>query len=183
MSDVDLQSSGSRLNIEIKARSSDHEGLRKVLQHRGARCVGLDHQVDTYFQVPSGRLKLREGTIENSLIFYQRPNQAGPKQSDVLLVRLSPDPALKALLTASNGVKVVIDKQREIWFDGNVKLHLDRVEGLGLFVEIEAIDADGSFSIQDLQAQCKAYMDLFAIRDADLVEQSYSDLLLDMQAR
>jgi len=191
MSDANLQSSGVRLNIEIKARCNGHDGLRKVLEARGARLVGLDHQIDTYFNVVDGfnvidgfnvvdgRLKLREGTIENSLIYYKRPNQAGPKQSDVFLVRLSPDPALKAVLTASNGVMVVVDKHREIWFDQNVKLHLDQVKGLGLFVEIEAIDTDGTRTVEALQKQCKQFMELFKIQDTDLVERSYSDLILE----
>lgn len=190
MSDLNLQSSGYRLNIEIKARCKSHSRLREVLKSRSARLVGTDHQVDTYFNVlagfgvdsgmnaPAGRLKLREGTIENSLIFYQRPDQPGPKQSDVLLAKLSPDPALKAVLTASNGVLVVVDKQREIWFDDNVKLHLDQVEGLGRFVEIEAIDADGSYSVAELKRQCNLFMDLFEINSTELVDRSYSDMLL-----
>jgi len=181
MSDDNLQSSGIRLNIEIKARSTNHEGIRSILASRQARRVGEDHQVDTYFNVPTAegaRLKLREGTIENSLIFYQRSNQEGPKRSDVLLVRLSPDPALKDVLAASNGVLVVVDKRREIWFDGNVKLHLDVVEGLGTFVEIEAIDADGTFTVPRLEEQCHTFMELFGIVSEDLVDRSYSDLLL-----
>lgn len=179
MSDNNLQASGVRLNIEIKASSDDHDSIRRVLSERGARHVGEDHQVDTYFNVPAGRLKLREGTIENSLIYYKRSDQAGPKRSDVLLVRLQPDPNLKDLLSASNGVKVVVDKRREIWFDDNVKIHLDRVESLGTFVEIEAIDADGTHSAETLEEQCTFFMDLFHIQAHDLIERSYSDLLLE----
>ncbi len=174
-----LESSGVKVNVEIKARSSNHDGIRRVLEGRGARFVGKDHQVDTYFNVSEGRLKLREGNIENSLIFYKRSNQSGPKQSDVVLVRVQPDPALRAVLSASNGVKVVVDKQREIWFDGNVKFHLDQVEGLGSFVEIEAIDADGSKKSPALEKQCRFYMDLFGIVEADLIDRSYSDLLIE----
>ena len=173
--------SGVRLNIEIKASSRQDEAIRKVLTSRGARFAGEDHQVDTYFNVSSGRLKLRKGNIENSLIYYNRSDQAGPKRSDVLLVR-QPDPVLKGLLTASNGVKVVVDKRREIWYDGNVKIHLDRVEGLGTFVEIEAIDSDGTYSEERLLEQCTQFMELFAVQPRDLIERSYSDLILELRS-
>jgi len=177
-SDRDLQSSGVRLNIEIKARCSDHQSIRDILELRGARTVGEDHQIDTYFNVEAGRLKLREGNIENSLIFYHRPDSAGPKRSDVLLYRVAPDPSLKEVLGASLGIKVVVDKRREIFFDENVKIHLDRVQGLGAFLEIEAIDADGTRTEEELKKQCDSFMDLFSVQDEDLVEKSYSDLLM-----
>ena len=178
-SDSKPSNGGRRLNIEIKARSSRHDAIRHLLVQRGSRRVGLDHQIDTYFCVEKGRLKLREGNIENSLIYYDRPNQTGPKRSDVQLVRLSPDPALKAVLQASNGILVVVDKHREIWFDDNVKLHLDVVDGLGSFIEIEAIDADGSRSESELKTQCDQWMDRLQIEKSDLIDRSYSDLLMD----
>ena len=180
MSDENLLASGIRLNVEIKARSDRHDTIRELLIGRNARRVGLDHQIDTYFNVSEGRLKLREGNIENSLIFYQRSNQAGPKRSDVLLYKLAPDPALKEVLSAANGVLVVVDKQREIWFDDNVKLHLDVVQGLGTFVEIEAIDSDGSHSEDALREQCEVWIKMLGIVLDDLVERSYSDLLLEV---
>ena len=168
---------GARLNVEIKARATDHRFVRRILEERMARRVGEDRQTDTYFNVPEGRLKLREGNIENTLIFYRRTNMAGPKKSEVLLYRVDPDPDLKEVLTASLGVKVVVAKRREIWFDGNVKIHLDDVDGLGLFLEIEAIDSDGSRDEAELTMQCRHFMDLFEISEQDLIEISYSDLL------
>jgi len=168
---------GTRLNIEIKARCENQDRVREILESRDARFLGEDHQVDTYFNVEKGRLKLREGTIENSLIYYYRADTAGPKRSDVVLYRLDPDPALREVLAASLGVKIVVDKHRQIYFDGNVKVHLDRVEGLGMFLEIEAIDADGSRTEEDLRIQCDFFIDLFSVADSDLVENSYSDLL------
>ena len=176
--DADLQASGFRLNVEIKARCADHSVVRSALASMSSRLVGTDHQEDTYFRVPVGRLKLREGSIENSLIHYVRPDQSGPKTSDVLLYRVAPDPALKAVLERALGVLVVVDKQREIHFVDNVKIHLDTVEGLGTFLEIEAIDADGTRTKAQLQQQCEAFMDAFGVQEADLMEISYSDMLL-----
>ena len=168
------------LNIEIKAHCADPAAIRAILREHGADFKGTDHQIDTYFNVPSGRLKLREGNIENALIFYERSDQAGPKQSNIMLHQTAPQSDLKPLLTKALGVKVTVDKSREISFIGNVKFHLDTVAGLGSFVEIEAIDADGSLGRARLLAQCQEYLTLFKIQDADLVEGSYSDLLLDL---
>jgi len=176
--DRDLQSSGFRLNVEIKARCANHDAVRGVLERLGSRKVGVDHQIDTYFRVPNGRLKLREGGIENSLIHYQRPDQSGPKTSDVLLYRVNPDPSLKAVLSRALGVLVVVDKHREIHFVDNVKIHLDEVDSLGRFLEIEAIDADGSHTEAQLQSQCEAFMAHFGVEDSDLLEVSYSDMMM-----
>jgi predicted adenylyl cyclase CyaB len=76
------------------------------------------------------------------------------------------------------GVLVVVEKQREIYFLENVKFHIDVVTGLGSFVEVEAIDMDGSHGKEKLLRQCQKFLDLFAIAQQDLVAVSYSDLLL-----
>lgn len=167
------------LNIEIKARCQHQKTIRQLLQERDADFRGTDHQIDTYFIVPNGRLKLREGNIENNLIHYQRPDQTGPKASEVHLYQPSESESLKALLQAALGIKVVVDKQREIYFIDNVKFHLDTVKSLGTFVEIEAIDEDGSIGAERLYEQCQFYLRLFAIQEEDLLQNSYSDMLLE----
>ncbi len=164
--------------IEIKARCSRQEEIRAILQAREAECRGIDHQIDTYFKVNQGRLKLREGNIENHLIQYQRDNQAGPKHSQVLLHRSNPESSLKQILINSLGVLTVVDKKREIYFIDNVKFHLDSVMHLGTFVEIEAIDETGIRNKEELWEQCQSYLDLFSITSEELVAVSYSDLLL-----
>ena len=165
--------------IEIKARCANPKAIYTLLTDMHADFRGIDHQIDTYFKVNQGRLKLREGEIENNLIHYLRDNEAGPKQSNVLLYQSNPEKNLKAVLTAANGVLTVVDKYRAIYFINNVKFHLDQVKDLGSFVEIEAIDEDGSISIEELDKQCNYYLNLFEIADEDLVECSYSDLLLE----
>jgi adenylate cyclase class 2 len=163
--------------IEIKARTADHGRIRAVLRARGAHFVGLDHQVDTYFRVAAGRLKLREGAIENALIHYRREDQAGPKHSQVTLFANPPGSTLKGILRDALGVDVVVDKQREIYFLDNVKVHLDEVAGLGTFAEIEAIDGDGSRTLEALRVQCEELMAACGIVADDLLAVSYSDLL------
>jgi predicted adenylyl cyclase CyaB len=169
----------AHINIEIKARSTKHDKIRAILQSLHADYKGLDHQIDTYFNVPHGRLKLREGNIENSLIHYSREDKAGPKQSDVILYRSTPNSSLKDILTKSLGVCIIVDKQREIYFMDNVKFHLDTVQELGTFVEIEAIDKNPSIGKEKLLKQCEHYLHLFGITAQELISRSYSDLLIE----
>ena len=167
------------LNIEIKAKSNNQEVIRDILKSKNADFRGIDHQIDTYFKINLGRLKLREGDIENNLIHYNRENKEGPKQSDVILYKSVPGSKLKSLLTKALGILVVIDKQREIYFIDNVKFHIDKVKNLGTFIEIEAIDNNESIGKNKLLEQCQFYLDLFKIPKNDLVSVSYSDLMLN----
>lgn len=168
------------INIEIKASSNSNSQIEEKLLEIGADYKGEDHQIDTYFNVPIGRLKLREGNIENALIHYNRANTLTPKTSDITYYKPQESKALKQTLTAGLGVKVVVDKKRKIFFIDNVKFHLDIVKSLGTFVEIEAIDKNGEIGKEKLQKQCQYYMDLFGIKTMDLIAVSYSDLLLEL---
>lgn len=166
------------LNIEIKAHSKQQDQIRGILRKRGADFRGIDHQIDTYFFTDRGRLKLRQGNIENNLIFYRREDKSGPKASEVFLHAVTDRDTLRETLSAALGIRVEVDKQREIYFIDNVKFHLDEVKELGTFVEIEAIDIDGSIGSEQLYKQCQYYLALFNIQEQDLITNSYSDLLL-----
>jgi len=167
------------LNVEIKARCSQPSRMRDYLEKHKTEFRGVDEQTDTYFNTPRGRLKLREGRIENNLIYYERSNQAGPKDSHFQLVKIPDAAGLKLVLTQSMGVKVVVKKKREIYFIDNVKFHLDEVPGLGSFVEIEASNMHIDLTQSELKAQCDLYMRELGIEQADLIEVSYSDMLLE----
>ena len=167
--------------VEIKAHLSEActAAVRQLLRDRGADFRGTDHQIDTYFKVPTGRLKLREGNLERSLIYYERPDRAGPKDSRVALTTFAPagvPEGLRDTLLEALGSWVVVDKRREIYFIDNVKFHLDEVAGLGRFVEIEAI-GETEAEHEALLVQCHAYVKLLNIRADDLIKVSYSDLL------
>lgn len=170
----------SHVNIEIKARCNNPQHIRQILEDSSAEFKGTDHQIDTYFRISNGRLKLRRGNIENSLIFYNRPDTEGPKRADVSLYRTDGPGGsqLHEVLTKAMETLVVVDKQREIYFIDNVKFHIDTVSGLGNFVEIEAIDETGQLSIEKLQQQCNYYITLFNIQPTDLINTSYSNMLL-----
>lgn len=165
-------------NYEFKAKVKETATFEEKLLALYPDYKGLDHQVDTYFNVPKGRLKLREGTIENALISYQRENTADSKLSTVILYKHQPDPALKAILTDQFGVKIIVDKKRKIYFIGNIKFHFDTVDQLGHFIEVEAIDNSGNIPVDDLKKQCDHYKTFFAIRDEDMMAESYSDMMI-----
>ncbi|HVG40820.1 MAG TPA: CYTH domain-containing protein [Chitinophagaceae bacterium] len=170
------------LNFEFKARTTKLETLEALLQTLNPQFIGVDKQTDTYFNAPNGRLKLRQGNIENSLIHYNRSNVEGAKQSDVLLYHHQPEPMLLHVLTAALGIKTVVQKSRKIYFIENVKFHFDEVGNLGTFIEVEAIDKDGSIGIEKLKEQCHFYAQLFAVLPEDYIAHSYSDLLLQKMA-
>ena len=175
----------NHLNIEIKARCSDAKKIRKILTKHNADFRGVDHQIDTYFRVNSGRLKLMEGNIENHFIYYEREDKEGPKQSNVTLMpTVLYGESLKEILVKSLGVLAVVDKRREIYFIGNVKFHLDDVCYLGKFVEIKAINYDRRPLCRDvLFNECSHYLKLFNISQEDLVSRSYSDMIMEMQSK
>jgi len=168
------------INIEIKAKTDRHDEIREILESKNADFIGTDNQIDTYFKVNSGRLKIREGNIENQLIYYLRENTENPKQSDVILFKTDPGSSLKEILKQSVGILVVVEKRRDIYFIDNVKFHLDSVKGLGTFVEIEAIDTDGIIGKEKLSDQCNYYLDLLQIPHEDMIPESYSDLLIKL---
>ena len=174
-----MTSSGSRISVEIKARCADLARVRSILVEAGAVSPGIDRQVDTYFNVPRGRLKVREGAIENALIGYHRPDERGPKTSAIGLMELTPDGAkdLARVLDAALGVKQRVVKRREIFFVENVKFHLDEVEGLGRFVEIEALDREGRENRETLEQQARSWIERLALSADDFESRSYSDLL------
>ena len=166
-------------NIEIKARCHSLENVEHIIELYNAEFIGEDFQTDTYYLVKKGRLKLREGNIEKSLIYYERKNESGPKRSDVELVKLDKTADLKRLLDKLFEILIVVKKKRKIYFLNNVKFHVDQVEHLGSFIEIEAINDSGQKPQIFLRDQCNHYIDLFGINKDDFITHSYSDLLLN----
>lgn len=170
----------SLVNFEFKARTDNIEQLEQRLKELNPEFKGEDEQTDTYFNVENGRLKLREGKIENALIYYIRADSASAKQSEIILYKYDPSGTLKELLVRSLGVRAVVTKKRRIYFIGNVKFHFDTVVGLGNFVEVEAIDETGQRSIDNLKNQCHKYFMYFGLRESDFISKSYSDMILDI---
>lgn len=164
--------------IEIKARCSNPSKVRQLLiQQPNLQFIGVDAQIDTYFKIPSGRLKLREGNIENSLIYYDRENKKDAKKSEVTLYKPTEVASLKAVLVAALPTLIVVEKKREIYFIDYIKFHIDTLTDLGSFLEIEVIDANDTMNINKMKEQCQFYMDLLNVQKEDLMTHSYSDML------
>ena len=124
-------------------------------------------------------MKLREGNIENALINYDRDDVQDSKESQIILYKHEPNIALKNILERQLGIKVIINKKRKIYFIDNVKFHFDEVENLGYFIEVEAIDETNELGIEELKNQCNKYLEFFELGKENLVEKSYSDLILE----
>ena len=167
--------SGPRRNLELKARCADLASARQAVEQLSARDGGTEIQIDTYFHVAHGRLKLRE--IEGQaafLIAYDRPDQDAARLSAYHLVPVPDAAGLKAALTAALGVRCQVRKRRQIYFWHNVRVHLDEVDGLGSFVELEAVlsfDEDERIAQAHLEELCR----VLGIAPADPVAGSYGD--------
>ena len=170
--------SGRRRNLEIKAIDPDPAATLRAALELGAQDEGRLHQRDTYFHAVQGRLKLREAPPEPAkLISYARAELAGPKVSLYRVVQVADHAALGEALSESLGVQVVVEKARRRLRWRNVRIHLDHVEGLGDFVELEAVAASpGGLEVErdrveDLRATLR-------IADERLVAHGYADLLV-----
>ena len=167
-------------NFEFKAKVNDLEKYESKLLTLNPLFKGTDNQIDTYFNVAKGRLKLREGNIENSLIQYDRENTADSKLSNIILYQHEPNKALKHILALQLGIKVTVTKQRKIYFIDHIKFHFDTIAELGVFIEVEAIDTKNEFTTEQLKTQCDTYFDFFELDKNQLIDKSYSDLISNL---
>lgn len=172
---------GPRANIEIKARLHDLEGAGRVAESLGARYMGSDRQVDTYFRVPRGRLKLRESLFAGEqLIPYDRPDLPGPKRADYEVLPAPRGGRTKEIFGRLLGVEVIVEKVRRLWVLDDTRIHLDSVAGLGDFLEFEAVYPFGNPEAERLaRLEVDRLLAAFGIAEGALVPRSYRDLLLE----
>jgi predicted adenylyl cyclase CyaB len=163
--------------VEIKARLNDPDGAERVARRlSGSAAPEVLEQVDTYFAVPAGRLKLREMEGRAELIYYRRGDSTGPSPSDYLIAPITSAEALKEVLGACLGIGAVVRKIRRLYIWNSVRIHLDMVEGLGSFIEFEAVLSEGDPAEHGYRA-VRRLMTEFAIDEEDLIAGSYSDLV------
>lgn len=164
-------------NIEIKARVESFSEIRRRTEFIADEGPIEIHQLDTFFHSNSGRLKLREfGDGSGELIYYRRPDQAGPKESIFSVLPVSDPGKLKSILEASNGVKGLVRKRRLLYLIGQTRLHLDTVEGLGDFLELEVVLREEQ-SAREGENIAEALMSKLEISGTQLIEEAYIDLL------
>jgi adenylate cyclase class IV len=171
-------------NVEIKARVADPVAVERVARELtgGAEPVVLQ-QEDTFFPCASGRLKLRKlAPDRGELIHYHRADRAGPKTSRYTLVPTTTPHLLRDTLAAALGTVVVVKKTRRLWLVGPTRVHLDAVEGLGDFLELEVVLAPGQAPSEG-EAIARDLMAKLGVAAADLVEGAYADLLASESSR
>ena len=168
---------GKQRNLEVKAIDPDPHATLQAALDMGAEDRGLRLQRDTYFHAVIGRLKLREAPPNPAeLIAYDRAELAGPKVSLYRVVQVADHLALIDALTDSLGVRCVVEKARRLLLWRNVRIHLDRVTGLGHFVELEAVaTAPGGLEVE--RDRVEELRQLLGIADDRLVARGYADLV------
>jgi adenylate cyclase class IV len=166
-------------NVEWKARARNPEHQHELARQLAEADPELLEQTDTFFRLPRGRLKLRRlGPDAGELIFYQRPDQTGPRQSSYSIAPTNQPEALKDTLAQALGVVGQVRKRRWLYLTGQSRIHLDEVDGLGNFIEVEVVLQPGQTVIEgeriaeDLRRALK-------VSEQDLVREAYVDLLLD----
>ncbi|MCX7012695.1 MAG: class IV adenylate cyclase [Candidatus Sumerlaeota bacterium] len=165
-------------NIELKARLRDLERATETARALGARDCGPIRQVDTYFPVSSGRLKIRQINDEKAgqLVAYDRPDQPEARACDYTVVPAPDAEALLEALSRTLGVRAVVRKTRRLFLWKNVRIHLDRVDELGDFLEFEAVLGE-----KDTAEQAQADLDYlsrrFDIQPQDILSRSYGEMV------
>lgn len=173
--DIAAPLTAARRNVELKAVDCDPSRSLAICRSLQAEDRGVIHQRDTYFDVRSGRLKLREETPGRPhLIHYERSTGAGARPSEYRIVEFQQAAELRALLAAALGVRSLVMKRRRLFLWRGVRIHLDDVDGLGHFIELEAVARADS----DLATEHRLVTELqaaFAITDELLCGDSYAD--------
>jgi predicted adenylyl cyclase CyaB len=164
-------------NIEVKARVRDFPAIQSRAGQLSDTPLEVILQEDIFFNVPQGRLKLRVlAPDRGQLIFYTRPDQEGPKRSDYHITHTSDPENLRRVLELAYGVRGVVKKTRYLYHVGQTRVHLDDVEGLGQFMELEVVMQDGQEDSEG-QAIAEGLMASLGVERSDLLEGAYMDLL------
>lgn len=164
-------------NIEIKAHARNFDEIRRRAEALGDTPVEVIPQEDTFFNTPQGRLKLRVlSTKSGQLIYYTRPDQQGPKRSYYHVSRITDPENLKQVLALAYGIRGVVRKTRYLYLVGQTRVHLDDVEGLGHFMELEVVMQEGQTDAEG-QAIAERLMESLGVERSDLLEGAYMDLL------
>jgi predicted adenylyl cyclase CyaB len=164
-------------NIEIKARVTDFARKCALAEKLSGASPQIIAQRDTFFPCVHGRLKLRElSDTEGQLIAYSRPDTPGSKQSDYLICSTATPALLLETLSTALGTGVVVAKKRSLYLVGQTRIHLDQVENLGAFLELEVVLRPGQ-PAEEGHAIATEIMRALEVQEADLISGAYADLL------
>jgi len=162
-------------NLELKAPFADLARGEEIAQALGAACGGDLYQLDTYFHVASGRLKLREsGPSGGELIFYRRPEDSPTRWSDYFKAPVASPETMRDVLTRALGVRQQVEKTRRLYLFRGARIHLDRVTRLGNYVEFEVPTDDDADAARATMGEL---MRAFGLSDADAIAASYGEMM------
>ncbi|WP_075257362.1 class IV adenylate cyclase [Herbaspirillum camelliae] len=168
-------------NVEIKARLSDLAATLERVREMADRGPVEIEQDDTFFNCDNGRLKLRQiSPNEGSLIFYRRVNQIGPKESFFVHSATATPDSLREVLSLAYGEGGRVIKHRTLFHIGRTRIHIDRVQGLGSFLELEVMLSDGEL-IEAGVIEAEKIMENIGVIAAQLIDKGYVDLLIEAQ--
>lgn len=175
-------------NVELKARCADVEDAERRAVDAGAERTAILSQRDTYFAAPRGRLKLRverrepwpglpgEDALTAELVHYERADEAVARESSYDLLPVDDPDTVRATLDARLGTTVDVLKTRGLLLWQGVRIHLDDVDGLGTFLELEAVVGPAG-TVEECAAKVAELRGILGIADADVVSQGYAQLL------
>jgi adenylate cyclase class IV len=164
-------------NVEIKARATDPRALHERAERLSGGPPTLLRQEDTFFRCPGGRLKLRVLSDNRAeLIHYDRPDARGPSACRYTVCPIERPVLLREALAGSLGVRGSVRKVRRLYLVGNTRIHVDEVEGLGAFVELEVV-LTSEQTVVEGERTARELMGELGIDPGDLVESAYIDLL------
>jgi predicted adenylyl cyclase CyaB len=164
-------------NVEIKARIGNVAAISRLVADTADGEADTFSQSDTYFQVGTGRLKLRESTDrEAELIYYQRPDECSPTESNYHRIPIMEPQQLRTLLAHALGIRGEVSKRRQVYRIGRTRVHLDKVQDLGDFLELE-VELEDEEPIDTGVVEARRLMQLLGIPNHALVAEAYIDLL------
>jgi homotetrameric cytidine deaminase len=170
--------SAPRRNVELKATDPDPARSLAVCLELGAADEGTLFQRDTYFRVPEGRLKLREQEPGGAvLIQYRRADRPEARESRYRLIEVEDAGATRSALDEALGTLAIVEKERRLLLWEGVRIHLDKVEGLGSFVELEGVAPERS-DLSGEHDRVARLTEALGIEDSTILSDSYSDLVL-----
>jgi len=164
-------------NVEIKARVDNLQEMIALTRKVSGESGEVIKQVDVFFNCENGRLKLRIFTSGmGDLIYYQRPDQSGPKTSTYSISKTTEPEKLQSVLEQSLGVRAIVRKTRHLYMVGRTRIHLDSVEDLGDFIELEVV-LGHSEKVSDGKREAENLMTILNIDRTSLIDSAYIDLL------
>ena len=162
-------------NLELKIKATSHESLKKILKQIGAENKGMLNQKDVYYSVPNGLLKLRIENGNESLIVYNRNENDKSRWSDFEVLKFINGKGEK-FFSKLFDVEIIVKKERELFYYDDTRIHLDTVNNLGKFLELETLVINGK---ADAKKRFAKIIRLLKLDESKQIRKSYRDLLMD----